>query len=298
LHKTYASLNEFTSEWNFSLSPDGSLIALSDGKLLDAQTGKLYKKLSIPEDKIHGNSKVIWSPDGQKLAYISGCFTIWDPFRDQLILSNDRCGYASNLAWSPDSQEFALLRVDQTNWNQLEVWDFKAQKIDHSIPLKYIYDWGSFLLAWSPDGASIGIAGELGQTYIVDRLDRSIRSPFQKDELQTTDLTWSSDGKLLATTNVSGSIDIIDTVTWKKFTSDRVGGPTDSVSFSPDNHYLAVGYENGDIGIWEMPEMREVYRLKGHTQNVENVKWSPDGKRIVSRSEDGTIRIWAQANQK
>lgn len=32
--------------------------------------------------------------------------------------------------------------------------------------------------------------------------------------------------------------------------------------------------------------------LKGHTDKVESAAFSPDGKRIVSSSEDGTIRIW------
>ena len=36
----------------------------------------------------------------------------------------------------------------------------------------------------------------------------------------------------------------------------------------------------------------ELGRLEGHTDWVRSVGWSPDGTRLVSGSNDGTIRIW------
>ena len=32
--------------------------------------------------------------------------------------------------------------------------------------------------------------------------------------------------------------------------------------------------------------------IQGHTDVVENVAWSPDGKRIASGSADKTVQVW------
>ena len=39
-------------------------------------------------------------------------------------------------------------------------------------------------------------------------------------------------------------------------------------------------------------EGRETLTLKGHSDRVYSVNFSPDGKRIVSGSEDNTLKVW------
>ena len=39
-------------------------------------------------------------------------------------------------------------------------------------------------------------------------------------------------------------------------------------------------------------KLLEKHVLSGHTDIVTSVDWSPDAKRIVSASDDGTARIW------
>jgi WD40 repeat protein len=37
---------------------------------------------------------------------------------------------------------------------------------------------------------------------------------------------------------------------------------------------------------------KQLQTLEGHTQNINRLAWSPDGKRIASTSQDHTIRTW------
>ena len=39
----------------------------------------------------------------------------------------------------------------------------------------------------------------------------------------------------------------------------------------------------------------QVFTLTGHSDKVYSVKFSPDGKRIVSGSEDNLLKIWDAA---
>ena len=55
---------------------------------------------------------------------------------------------------------------------------------------------------------------------------------------------------------------------------------------------LFVGFEK--LNAQDVSKFKCLKTLEGHTNNVYSVAYSPDGTRIVSGSEDKTIKIWGE----
>ena len=72
-----------------------------------------------------------------------------------------------------------------------------------------------------------------------------------------------------------------------------------SIAVSPDGKYIASANaqaENWTITIWEAASGSEIVTLGGHKSPIHSIAYSPDGKRIVSGSFDGTIKVWDASN--
>ena len=62
---------------------------------------------------------------------------------------------------------------------------------------------------------------------------------------------------------------------------------------SPNSKYLATaGNYDKYIKIWDLSLMREVASFNAHSDYINSLNYSPNGRYIVSSSDDNTIRIW------
>jgi WD40 repeat protein len=76
-----------------------------------------------------------------------------------------------------------------------------------------------------------------------------------------------------------------------KTTFTQAFGSILAVAFSPDGQLLATADNNGKIYLWTT-EGSLLRTLKGHTNWIWSVTFCPDGSRLLSSSEDQTIRLW------
>jgi tetratricopeptide (TPR) repeat protein len=68
-----------------------------------------------------------------------------------------------------------------------------------------------------------------------------------------------------------------------------------SITFSPDGSWLAAGFLNGAIRVWEVETGLKVLSLTEHLASVNSVAYSPDGLWLASGSRDKTIKLWDAA---
>ncbi len=109
-----------------------------------------------------------------------------------------------------------------------------------------------------------------------------------------TVMAFSVDGTQLA---VTGGVDgNPDTQCYSLATGElrhSLGWPgtvTRCVRFLPENRFLVA---NGRcVYVWSLERGEELFTLSGHPKQVNAVALTPDGRRLLTASHDGSIRTW------
>ncbi|CCM05272.1 uncharacterized protein FIBRA_07484 [Fibroporia radiculosa] len=73
-------------------------------------------------------------------------------------------------------------------------------------------------------------------------------------------------------------------------------GGVSALAFSPDGRYVAGGFENFSVAIWEVASGRLLHDLREHTNSVCSLAFSPDGSELVSGSWDKMMIVWDVAS--
>jgi WD40 repeat protein len=63
-------------------------------------------------------------------------------------------------------------------------------------------------------------------------------------------------------------------------------------AFSGNGDFIAIGNEKGQILLWSVSARKPLGTLEGHRAAVTSVHFSPDGKKLLSGSDDTTIVLW------
>jgi len=104
-------------------------------------------------------------------------------------------------------------------------------------------------------------------------------------------VTFSRDGKLLATSDASGLLTIRETGSWKVVRQFRHPGGATSLAFGKDGSQLFSGGYDGTIRLWHLTG-RGGGSLSRQRGTVWTLDISPDGKKLAAAGEDTVIRIF------
>ena len=159
-------------------------------------------------------------------------------------------------------------------------------------------------VAYSPDGSKIATVFGGGKIAVWDSATGRVITRLTGHSDQSTNIingiVFSPNGRQLASCSWYGSaIKIWDTATGALIRSITQAGMT-AVSFSPDGSRIVGAYSKEEVGngikIWNTANGSEIRTLVGHTDYIWSVRYSPDGRQILTASKDNSIRIWDAGN--
>jgi WD40 repeat protein len=236
------------------------------------------------------------APDGKLLATadIGGTVKLWDfPRHEEIQTLNIRGEDRTALAFSPSGKLLALSSARDETTHSVSILNLVTGQTIIELP----HTNSVQSIAFTPDEKRL-IAWESGRNVLV--WDLESRQPVFRfpvpvfGSLHQGKIAVSSNGRVLA---IGGLREVrgIDLSTGQtKFTISSFTEGITAMAFSPEGGPLAVGtgYVDGSIRLFDSASGNPAGDLMGHNAWVSSLRFTSDGKRLISGSADQALRVW------
>src|SRR6185369_3024063 len=273
-----------------TFSPDGGLLAVTTStdtvQLLDMRTKRMMDPFSIKDATLN---HACFLPDGNTLAVTAqdGNLYIRDiPTRRLSPLRISHSKEISTLAFSPDKKNLATGSVDRT----VKIWDTASGDM-----LRLIRGHGSNVnsLDWSSDGKLLVTGGRDGSVKIWDAFAQMLPVTPKQAVKNYSATVFSPDEHLIAL----GIADDSHVKTWDLSTGRQLSdlGKQDEIlisAFSKDAQFVAISYGRNLVEIYEVYTGKRIKRLPKIDVPVKGLTFSPDGRMLVTGSDQTQLRLW------
>lgn len=300
--------------WQARFSPDGALIvtASTDGTAMVWKTdGTAIRRLRHPM----GVTDAAFSPDGKSVATTSydGVLRIWNVASGSLVRTvTASASTLWCLAFSPDGRTIAGAGEDRVVY----LWNAEDGALIRTFAGHRLNVWA---VAFSQDGETL-VSGSFDRTAILWNIADGTRlRTLAGHRFGIVAVNFSPDGKSV----VSGSDDGTARL-WNAADGGLIrtyeGGPYHvyAAEFSPDGASLLLAGKDrpllgealqnllGDstANRWVTAQLREVatgevlQTFEEHANDINGASFSPDGRQIVTASEDQTVDLWQRTDSK
>ena len=143
-------------------------------------------------------------------------------------------------------------------------------------------------LAWSPDGASLAVAGVSGPITLFNGADGAIQHKLPGHALDTMAISWRNDSRVMASVGQDGQVRLWDVETGRQ-RSEMEGGASwvERVAFSPVGDWL-VSAAGRKLRLWNSSgELIREYPDANST--ITDIKWRNDGKQFAISAYNGVV---------
>ena len=152
-------------------------------------------------------------------------------------------------------------------------------------------------IAWSPDGARLGVATFKGVAVLNSSDGKPLFSLPPPDANATvTGVRWTPNGTIIFTSYGEWTDGANSVLAWNASTGARLLGPAlsggDTLDISPDGRYRAgsMGSPDKTLGVWGIDS--GLMKLAANLPWVEAIAWSPVGQRLAVLEGPLNLTIW------
>lgn len=282
-----------------AFSPDGQLIASSSTdrtvRIWNLVTGESIQTLE-------GHNACIWSvdfhPNGQLLASAAEDNTIklWNLKTGSCVQTLQGHQYwVKAIAFNPDGKTLASGSFDST----VKIWDCQTGEC-----LKTLLGHSAVVtcLGFSPQGDRL-VTGSYDQSIrIWDVFTGKCLDTLHKHTNRVWSVAFHPQSNLVVSGGDDHGIKIWELQRGKCIkTLQGNSNAIYAIAYSNQQNLLASGHEDQTIKLWNVninspqlvePDLQPFQILRGHSDRILSITFSPNGKILASGSADRTIKLW------
>ena len=148
-------------------------------------------------------------------------------------------------------------------------------------------------LALSPDDKSIVGAGEDGAVYRWSLADRTVET-IDQNKTGLNSIAYSPDGKMLAYGDRNGMVYVYNFFKKEKTELEGQAGIINDLQFNSLGDLLASASSDKTVRIYNITQLvqKQPIILNDHSNMVQSVTFTPDGKQLVSGIYAEYIKAW------
>lgn len=285
-----------TELYSGAFSPDGKTLTFGgENEILwwDLQQGEQINTTYIRQSDVHS---IIFSADGNLLVTrdSSNKARLWDVETGRFLGSfrGDGTQFTSN-AISPDG----CMLATGTRDNKICIWEICRGELyligDCLMRFSEHTDVVNSVV-FSPDGKTLASGSNDKTIKIWDVDSQTHLRTLSGHEKEVNRVVFSSDGRTVVSGSADGTIRFWDAAIGELIRPPIEGiGIVTRLACSNDGRYLANVSENEKVvHLWNAHTDERLQTFAGHTQNINDVVFSPDGETLASVSSDGTVLLW------
>jgi len=245
---------------------------------------------------IQGSRVTSVAADGRTVAVIATdemSFSLVDLGAGNVVIYTGTPGFRiGNVSFSPDLKYIAV--------TQAEAWEVVLYSLISGKEVRRLTGFETASPVFNAgfyDSSQWVLWLARGTVQLQDVETGTLGAPFSHED-SVTAFALSSDGALLATAaakTVNGTFSPVftlwDTAQGTELRTLILPSSTYALSFSPDGKLLAIGIDN-NLQIWRVADGTLLNTFPGHQASIGLVKFSPDGKTIVTAGFDNQLYLW------